>query len=245
MKCPRCGIEVAGGARFCTSCGGKMEGDTLAAAMTQPPPEEYQAARPAQAGTMSTGAPDRFNVDKMLFEQKKFALVPQYYVFDENGRELFFVRRQFLALKRHIHVYTDKSMQTELLKVLQDKFFEILTKNYTVVAPGGTVIAKLRRRNLISILRRTWEILDTQGRVIGRCVEDSWGKALFRRFGPLGEYLKTDFIITVDGATIGRFIRKITLFDKYALDLTGDPERRFDRRVAVALATLLDSAEGR
>ncbi|MFH1537875.1 MAG: hypothetical protein ABIH66_02885 [bacterium] len=198
---------------------------------------------------MATSAPvdvdSRFGIDKLFFNQKKFSIVPQYYVYDGNGRELFFVRRLFLALKRHVYIYADKSQQELLLTVRQDRIIEFLNRHFTVVDKAGNVIGRFRRKNIISILRRTWHILNPEGEKIGEAIEDSWGKALFRRLGPLGNFFKTDFIIKFGGKTVGRFIRKWTVFDKYAFDLSEDSERKFDRRLAVGLGALLDSAEGR
>ena len=41
----------------------------------------------------------------------------------------------------------------------------------------------------------------------------------------------------------GRMDRKFQLRDRYVLDLSGDTERRIDRRVAVALAIGLDALQ--
>lgn len=229
MKCPRCGNEVSGSATFCTRCGGRLDGDPMVSSVAPIAPMDVDS---------------RFQIDKLLFSQKKFSLVPQYYVYDENGRELFFVRRLLLALKRHVYIYTDRSQRELLLTVRQDRIIEFLNRHFTVVDNAGNVLGRFRRKNVISILRRTWHILDSEGRKIGEVLEDSWGKAMFRRT-PLGEYFKTDFIIRLGDRVIGKFIRKWTVFDKYAFDLSEDSEREFDRRLAVGLGALLDSAEGR
>ena len=44
---------------------------------------------------------------------------------------------------------------------------------------------------------------------------------------------------------IGEFRRKMTILDRYALDLTADRARAFDRRIAVALGVMLDTGERR
>jgi hypothetical protein len=61
--------------------------------------------------------------------------------------------------------------------------------------------------------------------------------------------LRTNFVI-VDGSNpgglvLGEFNRKFTLFDRYVLDLSLDPTRSLDRRVAVALGVMLDTGERR
>jgi hypothetical protein len=44
---------------------------------------------------------------------------------------------------------------------------------------------------------------------------------------------------------LGTFNRKRSITDKYVMDLGGDAMRRFDRRLAVAMGVLLDTAEAR
>ena len=83
-----------------------------------------------------------------------------------------------------------------------------------------------------------------QAKEIAQAREDSWLKALFRRF--ISNLMRTDFeIVLSDGTRVGAFHRKFTVADKYLLDLTGDPTRRLDRRIALGLAILLDTAESR
>ncbi len=53
----------------------------------------------------------------------------------------------------------------------------------------------------------------------------------------------------IEGKTVrleqGRYDRKLTLTDQYVLDLRPDAARLLDRRVALALAILLDTGESR
>jgi len=44
---------------------------------------------------------------------------------------------------------------------------------------------------------------------------------------------------------IGEFKRKFTILDRYVLDMSGDPQRLMDRRVALALGVMLDTGERR
>jgi uncharacterized protein YxjI len=233
MKCPRCGSESNAGEKFCRKCGGKLE--NIAGPVSQ-----AAVSKPHQSP-----AGDKFGLNKYLFNQKVLKIRETYQVYDETGNELFYIQRLALALKRHIYIFPDSSLQNPLLTVLQDKVFMFLYMPFTLTGADGQVIAKFRRRNLISALRRTWDIQSPDGTVIGQAVEDSWFKALFRRFGPLGELLKTDFIITIGGNVIGKYIRKLTILDKYVLDLTGDPQHTLDRRAAIALGVLLDTGERR
>ena len=53
------------------------------------------------------------------------------------------------------------------------------------------------------------------------------------------------FVILMEGQEVGELRRPIGLRDRYVLRLGGDPERRIDRRVAVALAIALDALQSR
>ena len=54
-----------------------------------------------------------------------------------------------------------------------------------------------------------------------------------------------NFDFLIDGAAVGGMNRKFKLRDQYVLDLSGDTERKIDRRVAVALAIALDALQNR
>jgi uncharacterized protein YxjI len=54
-----------------------------------------------------------------------------------------------------------------------------------------------------------------------------------------------NFDILIDGQVIGKMDRKFQLRDRYVLDLTGDPDKKLDRRLAIALAIGLDTLQNR
>ena len=77
------------------------------------------------------------------------------------------------------------------------------------------------------------------------CVAQEDSRYLIRRF--LTRLFPMCFYI-LDGSSgtlIGNFDRKFTLLDRYVLDLSGDPQRTLDRRVALALGVMLDTGERR
>jgi hypothetical protein len=49
----------------------------------------------------------------------------------------------------------------------------------------------------------------------------------------------------MEGREVGELRRPIGLRDRYILRLTGDHDRRIDRRLAVALAIALDALQSR
>ena len=200
----------------------------------------------------------KFDRDKFFINQKRLSFKEKYYVYDEQGTELFYVERPIRVFaRRNITVFGDDSKSEPLLFISQDHYWEIFHRSFTVADADGQVIAKLSRNNFTSLFRRGWIIMAPSGATIARAREDSLLLAAIRRivqFIPfvalIGGIIKTDFHFLARDSTgneqkIGAFNRRLTLFDKYVLDLTEDSERKLDRRVALAVGVLLDTAEKR
>src|SRR5438874_1791670 len=66
-------------------------------------------------------------------------------------------------------------------------------------------------------------------------------------FVPYGEWIPIpyNFDLLSNGRAIGHLNRKFQLRDRYVLDLSGDSDRRVDRRLAIALAIGLDTLQNR
>jgi uncharacterized protein YxjI len=174
----------------------------------------------------------------------------KYHVYNEAQQPLVFVDRPVMKIKRVFGVYEDETKARQLFTLEQASAWSIINFEFTLTDAAGQPIARLRRHGWASMVRRTWKIYDPGGREIAHAYEDSLWKAVVRRAlelsDSLGGLIRTNFIIVrPDGSRIGEFVRRFTLTDKYVLDLTPDSQRSFDRRIAVALAILLDNAESR
>jgi uncharacterized protein YxjI/DNA-directed RNA polymerase subunit RPC12/RpoP len=153
-----------------------------------------------------------------------------------------------LSTKRHTSFYRDESGGKPLLTILQDKKFQPIVATYTVRDAQGKVLAHLRKNYLYNFVRKRWYVDAPGGREICMAIEDSALLAFLRRFiGPLFGLLRTNFRILAaeSDETIGMFNRKMTILDRYVLDLTADPDRTLDRRVALAVGVMLDTGERR
>jgi uncharacterized protein YxjI len=155
-----------------------------------------------------------------------------------------------LSAKRHVTFYRDQSKRERLLDILQDKKFQPITSTFTVRDARGRPIARLAKKWLYNLFRKRWYVQEpgSNGRVLFVAKEDSMILSLLRRFlGPLFGLLRTNFIILPAGTedVIGEFKRKFTILDRYVLDMTADPQRVMDRRVAIALGVMLDTGERR
>lgn len=148
---------------------------------------------------------------------------------------------------RHVTIYRDESRREVVLRVRQDQRLAVLTRTYTVVTAAGERLARLRKRYVHNVVRKRWYVEGPGGARVAIAIEDSIVLSLLRRvLGSLFGVLRTNFLLlTADGALLGEFNRKFTLLDRYALDLTADAARAFDRRVALALGVMLDTGERR
>jgi uncharacterized protein YxjI len=150
--------------------------------------------------------------------------------------------------KRHITFYRDEAKRERLLEILQDRKLQIIVATYTVRDASGQPLARLRKNFLYNMFRKRWEIRTLAGQVAFVAKEDSIILSLLRRvLGPMYGLLRTNFIIVgPDGRSVlGEFQRKMTILDRYALDVKRDRQRKLDRRLALALAVLLDTGERR
>jgi uncharacterized protein YxjI len=197
--------------------------------------------------------------DTFMVKQKHRSwMTSKYYVFDDAGTPLFYVERQKLLRKANIVIYDDDTKGRALLTIRQEHGYAALRRVYTLIDElSGEHVAGFDRDNIRSWLRRAWTIADRDGKPIAGAREDTAVIAAFRRileFVPFVSIVvglvRTNFHLhVVDDAgveqQVGTFNRKLSFGDKYKLDLTADPDRRLDRRIALATGILLDTGEAR
>jgi uncharacterized protein YxjI len=153
-----------------------------------------------------------------------------------------------VSKKRHITFYRDDRKKERLLEIRQDKKIQLITATYTVRDARGQPIARLRKNYLYNIFRKRWEIRTLADQLAFLVKEDSIILSLLRRvLGPMYGLLRTNFVFCgADGRSVlGEFKRKMTILDRYALDLKRDRHRKLDRRLALAMGVMLDTGERR
>lgn len=147
---------------------------------------------------------------------------------------------------RHVYVFSDETREHLLLAILQERKLVIVTAPYTLVDADGLELARFTKNYVYNIVRKRWRMTTSDGEPLADAWEDNIAKSVLRRVvGPLYGILRTNFVITREGTKLGEFNRKLTIFDRYVLDLGADPERLLDRRVAIAMGILLDTGESR
>jgi len=149
--------------------------------------------------------------------------------------------------RRHVTVYRDDSRRETVLRVLQDQRIALLVRTYTVTLADGSVLARLRKNYAHNVVRKRWSVESPEGAVLVLAIEDSIVLSLLRRvLGTFFGLLRTNFLFQrPDGEVLGEFNRKLTLLDRYVVDLGADADRAFDRRLALATGVMLDTGERR
>lgn len=184
---------------------------------------------------------DRFQVDRFLLNQKALALTSQYWVLNEQEQPLFFLKQKFLTFLPEVEVFESDTAPYPVMTIKREKWLELLP-SFTFRDQNGHVLGSLKKK--FSMMRSVWEIRDASGLAAGRAEQDSesmmWSM-MNRNAGR--EY--SNFEIYFAGARVGVFNRKFSLFDKYVMDLTADPGKALDRRIALGIAIVLDIGERR
>ena len=163
-----------------------------------------------------------------------------------------FVEQKRFKLKEDIRFYSDDSKSEELWKIVARQRFDPAAR-YDVTTPDGEKLGEIQKAFGASLLRSTYKIYDGGSEIT--VAERNVAVAVFRRavgFIPYVDNIANwlpipyDFTFTRDGEAIGHHVRKrMKIADTYTLDLSGDPGRTLDRRLALALAIGLDALQAR
>ena len=121
---------------------------------------------------------------------------------------------------------------------------------YDVTSPEGERIGTLEKVLGISFVRSTWRVYDASEQQVALAQEKRIHVALFRRHDRLRSLRRVRpdrlSVHDPDGRTrVGELRRPLGVRDRYTLSLGADPDRRLDRRVAVALGIALDALQSR
>jgi uncharacterized protein YxjI len=186
---------------------------------------------------------DKFVVDQLIRP------IANLYRISAAGQPVAFVRQKKLAIKEDIRFFADESESAELFRIKARAVLE-LGGRYDVTTPDGQSLGALEKVFGQSLLRSTWRVIGSDEQELAVVKERSQFWAIVRRVidaVPYGDFIPIVFHFTIDrdGAHLGDFTRRIGVRDTYDLDLSGDADRRIDRRLAIALAVALDALQSR
>ena len=195
---------------------------------------------------------DRYLVDQLIRPIANLYRVTPLAAGDTPaGPPLAYVRQKKLAIKEHIRFCADEGETQELFHIQAQTWLDTGGSRYDVVDAQDGKIGLLHHVFGKSLLRTTWNVLNAADEEVALAQERSQVMAILRRgidFVPdVGGLIPIpyNFDILIDGQVIGKMDRKFQLRDRYVLDLTGDPDKKLDRRLAIALAIGLDTLQNR
>jgi uncharacterized protein YxjI len=194
---------------------------------------------------------DRFLIDQLLRPiANLYRITPLAAGETPAGPPVAFVRQRKLAVREDIRFFADEGETTELFRIAARQWLDTGGSKYDVVAADGERLGVLHH-TLRSFIRTTWSVQDGSEQELAVVQERSFVGAILRRavdfFPDYGSLIPIPYNFDILGAgeVIGRMDRKFQVRDRYVLDLSGDVERRIDRRVAIALAVGLDALQNR
>jgi uncharacterized protein YxjI len=195
-------------------------------------------------------AHDRYLVDQLIRPiANLYRITPLAAGETPLGGPVAFVRQKKMAIKEDIRFFADESESQELFRLKARSILDTGGSRYDVADATGQPIGVLHHVLRKSIFRSTWEVSGANG-TTATAQERSLPLAIARRvidFVPYGEWVPIpyNFDLHLDDRVIGHLNRKFQLRDSYVLDLTGDHERKLDRRLGIALAIGLDALQNR
>jgi hypothetical protein len=195
---------------------------------------------------------DRYLVDQLIRPVANLYRVTPLAVGETPaGPPIAYVRQKKLAIKEDIRFYADENQTQELFRVKARSMLDMGGSRYDIFVEEeriGMIWHKFRE----SLLRSTWHIGGPDEQEVGLARESSTAVGIARRAIDLvpyvGEFVPIpyNFEIVINGEVVGNMNRRfLRVRDQYVLDLSGDRERKIDRRIAVALAVGLDALQNR
>lgn len=183
-----------------------------------------------------------FQQDSFVARQKIFTLAPKFTFFDQEGKVLAFLRKKVFSWKDDIRVFTDETQSFELLRIKGRQIIDFGAAFDVTDSIAGHKVGALKRRGWKSILRAEWDILDITDQEIGKIREDSAFRAAVRRL--VGHIIPQGYTFELHGQQVGTAQHTWNFFvPTVRVDFTGDPSKRFDRRLLVAAIVLLMTVE--
>jgi uncharacterized protein YxjI len=192
--------------------------------------------------------------DKFTLRQRIRPIVNQYEfaLAEDEATPFCFVEQARFKFKEDIRFYTDDSKSTELLRIKARQRFDPRA-TYDITGADGSKIGEIKKVFGTSLIRSTYEI--SSPAVTLRATESNILVALFRRLVGLVPYvgdfadwlpIPYHFDFVHDGEVLGRHKRRFgALRDIYDIDFSADSERKFDRRLVLAVAVGMDALQAR
>jgi hypothetical protein len=188
---------------------------------------------------------DPYTHDEYLIRRKVFTLFgAKFHVYDPAGQLILFSKQKAFKLREDIRIFSDETEKEERLLIKARQIIDFSAAYDVVDARSGAKIGAFRRKGFSSLLRDSWEFLDTADRAIGTIQEDSMLMALLRRF--LTNLIPQSFHAQVAGKDVAKFHQNFNPFVfKLRVKLEPGARSAVDPQLLLAGGILLAAVEGR
>jgi len=174
--------------------------------------------------------------------KKVIALAQQYYIEDHAGRQLGYSRQKMFQLKEDIRVFADDTMSRELFRIQQLNWTDVWGEFAVVDSVANVKVGSIRRKALKSILKGEWDLFDPYGRLFGQIKQET-GRALMRRFMPMGGLVPDKLTVELNGQTVAVIDQQFKVIgDAWEINAQWTPPA-LDRRVLLGCAILMGMIE--
>jgi len=161
-----------------------------------------------------------------------------FYVYAPDGSQVLYVKHPLLRLRREVTMYADESENYPIMTIRARQIVALNRANDVFDAQTGERLGTIRSRGLESIVRDTWDILDTADQPVGLIREQ--GESFLRRVVPL---LTGEWHIELYGRQVAHIRQAFRFFvSEFTLDLSMN-DNYMDPRFAVACTLMALMAE--
>jgi len=171
-----------------------------------------------------------------------------FYLYDSNENLILWAEQKAFKLKEDLRLYADDQKSRELLRIAARSIMDFSAAYDVYDSTTNEKIGAFKRKGLkSSFVQDTWILMDTADREIGQIQEDSAILGLIRRFIDYATlFLPQRYDMTVNGQHVAQYKRvKNPFSSKLDIDFSSDTNGVLDRRLALALAILLEAIEGK
>ncbi|WP_342565341.1 hypothetical protein NST84_09475 [Paenibacillus sp. FSL R7-0345] len=185
-----------------------------------------------------------YGYTEYTIRKKVFSIMStKLHIYNSSEELVLYSQMKAFKLKEDIALYTDESMERELLRIKARNIIDFSVTFDVVDSETGEHVGALRRKGLKSILKDEWIILDRHDQEIGLIKEDSTFMALLRR---VISFIPQKYSIELQGDPIPTYSQNINPFvTKITADFSGDRTGQLDRRLGLAAGILLCAVEGK
>lgn len=127
-----------------------------------------------------------------------------------------------------------------LLLDVCEKRMSMFSQYFLIRDHDGKDLGKMKRAGFV-LIRRRWQLLDNEDKVLLDIQEDSAGKAIARKFlGHLWGLLRTNYRISDGNSEIGELKRDFSIWNRYKLELAPGVNAAPDPHLVMATSLFID-----